>query len=121
MIVSGRCHGPGCQQADCVVCKVYRLMESLPPAPDREPIKLTREQRAFLMAMYSDPRPSYLRGGALGDFAGTPIELVDDEADSFFASRGATYPLVAPVDLQVAQSGMWGWLGRWIHRKRRTR
>jgi hypothetical protein len=95
-------------------------MESLPVAPDREPIKLTREQRDFLMAMYSDPRPSYLRSGALGDLAGTPIELVDDEADSFFASVGATKPQVASENPQVAQSGMRGWLGRWIHRNRRT-
>lgn len=33
--------------------------------------------------------------------------------------EGATYPLVASVDLQVAHSGMRGWLGRWLHRKRR--
>lgn len=41
-------------------------------------------------------------------------------AEGRFVSTSATYPLVAPEDPQVAQSGERGWLGRWIHRKRRT-
>lgn len=44
--------------------------------------------------------------------------VFDDLSRARFPSASATYPLVAPEDLQVAHSGMRGWLGRWIHRKR---
>jgi hypothetical protein len=101
-----------------MACKVYAFIESLPPEPGNKPIKLTPCQRDFLMNIYAGQRPSYPRGGALGDFAGTPIELVDDEADS---TLGATFPQVASANPQVAYSGQKGWLGRWLHRMRRTR
>lgn len=47
--------------------------------------------------------------------------VFDDLSRARFPSASATYPLVASEDLQVAHSGMRGWLGRWIHRMRRTR
>lgn len=47
--------------------------------------------------------------------------VFDDLSHGRSPSAGAAYALVAPEDLQVSQSGMRGWLGRWIHRKRRTR
>jgi hypothetical protein len=49
----------------------------------QEPIKLTERQLDLVKAHSSFPvRPPDPFGGVLGDYAGVPIVLVEDEADS---------------------------------------
>lgn len=50
------------------------------PTPRAEPIKLTREQWDTVVAAFGhNTRP---RDGVIAQFAGVPVELVDDVADS---------------------------------------
>ena len=91
------------------------------------------------------PKPSkFIFDGQIGRYDAVPIERVDtveestpyelgfgrefqrvwlDEAVSFEPSEGATKPQVASENPQVTvtHTGQRGWLGRWLHRKRRTR
>lgn len=92
MIASGRCHGPGCQQA---------ANGDFCGEDDRVPALLSE-------------------GGCLqfwrGDHSGNhPLD--EHPGDRPVAGGGATYALVAPVEPQVARH----WFGRVLDRLRRTR
>jgi hypothetical protein len=104
---------------------IVRLYESLLPTDPPEPVKLTQGQ-LDVIRQSATPEHPWTRWGALGDLSGVPIELVERVEDSTLYQQargeGAAKPLVASENPQVAQSDqMRGWLGRWLHRMRRTR
>lgn len=112
--MSGRCHGPGCDHqiaATSTFCsgRCFAAWEAqfdgtlAGPGPLLLPLAPFTAQERLSGAVVSRQDPG---------------ELLDVEP--FGDERGATYPLVAPEEPQVAHSGMRVWLGRWIHRMRRT-
>jgi hypothetical protein len=103
MIVSGRCHGPGCQQAtDLDFCSERCLAQWHAQLGD-EPAE-----------------------AAADDLAGEPD--CDKGCTRHQTCRQVTlpaggvseFPQVASPSPQVTHTGQRGWLGRWLHRMRRT-
>lgn len=138
MISSGRCHGPGCQQAAngdfcgevCAQAWERHYAGNVDTEAHNPPPAMTRPAGGFADGGYiagpprrpgDDRVPALLsEGGCIqfwrGDHSGNhPLD--EHPGDKPAAGGGATYPLVAPVEPQVARH----WFGRVLDRLRRTR
>lgn len=119
VIMSGRCHGPGCQQAAVIefcsdgCMRAWHEQHDSPAPMAAAAMLCARCGRGDCPEPLAEWEAELLAGVG----ARMACSLPEDEIPT---GSGATYLLVASEDPQVAQSGMRGWLGRWIHRMRRT-
>lgn len=134
MIVAGRCHGPGCQREARVeyfcgeACQAAWSRQATKLAADERDLPAVREaMRAELDRVVAETRerarqqiPHTAPGSVVEDIQ-RAFDLVRDDAfNDLSDDEGAAKPLVASENPQVTHTGQGGWLGRWLHRMRRT-
>jgi hypothetical protein len=117
VITSGRCHGPGCQQAAVIdfcsdeCLKAWHELHGPPPPKVAMPRLCARCGKADCPEPLAEWEAELLAG------VGARMACAPPE----FTSASAAYPQVASPSPQVAQSDQTrGWLGHWLHRMRRT-